>query len=1053
VTVMLTSRLSVPHIHARPSQGARSRAGALRVLVLTISVALAVPLAALAAGPGELVRDHNTAPYQPGFSIVLPRDLSFPTATTPVGKTLFFVAQDAVNGSELWKSDGSAGSATRVADINPGSFSSDPEQLIPVNGGVLFTADDGSSGRELWRSDGTSAGTLLVKDILPGPASSAPTSLLNVNGLALFEAKDVSGGAGLWRSDGTAAGTIQVKSFPISQYPPPTTTSGSPLALLSNVTLVNGSLFFMAPGNGAIELWRSDGTTGGTQMVKAFSSYLHSFRDVNGTLFFETYEGGSAGLWKSDGTQAGTTLIQSFGYDYLHDFAVVDNILFFIRNEEPGGKMSLWKSEGTTESTVPIKEIGVEYFYPLAAANHLLFMESRSYSRNQSSLWVSNGTTEGTIPILDLSSASVSGVIENSGTLFFGTSSGMLWKSDGTRAGTSPVAQLPGPPFMFSEMNGTLLFCLQEPMGNGLWRNDGTAGGTLPIVRPSLAQGSSELSHLFGTPSALYFTTSDVPYRTTLWKSNGLPQSTTQIKTFPASLIELVSAGNNLFLTTYDGDAHKLWRSDSTSEGTTVVRDVGAYGLTEVNGSIFFAAHSPNGKVGLWKSDGTAAGTRLIKEISYISYHNVWIRDIIHVNGTVFISVSKWNCCSHSRSYAFDLWRSDGTAAGTQLVKHFGETFVSVDRRTPDALADLTNVQGTLFFSGHTVREPNTLWRSDGTPEGTIQLTSPGRKDADAPADLTEANGELFFTMDDGVHGRELWKSDGTPAGTALVKDILPGSSGSFPEELTSVGNMLFFSANDGSSGKELWRSDGTAGGTILVKDIAEGVQGGVPRNLTHVNQALLFSASDGRNGVELWYSDGTPERTTQITDIAAGPANANQSQLVFAATRLFFTANDGISGQELWLVRSATTEIPVGGGEFVSWLDRVTYQFPPNTFATRATVTHTLSGQPDPSSTGGLVAVTQAFGLRAIDKVSHQPLVPAQPYTITIGYTDEERASAIEETLALYSWDGRRWVKEPSSTVDLTGKRVLATPDRCDVWAVLGETYRTYLSVVSRSR
>ena len=69
------------------------------------------------------------------------------------------------------------------------------------------------------------------------------------------------------------------------------------------------------------------------------------------------------------------------------------------------------------------------------------------------------------------------------------------------------------------------------------------------------------------------------------------------------------------------------------------------------------------------------------------------------------------------------------------------------------------------------------------------------------PSDLTNVNGTLFFTADDGTNGRELWKSDGTAAGTVLVKDIYPGTSGSYPTRyLTNVNGTLFFAANDGTT-------------------------------------------------------------------------------------------------------------------------------------------------------------------------------------------------------------------------------------------------------------
>lgn len=55
----------------------------------------------------------------------------------------------------------------------------------------------------------------------------------------------------------------------------------------------------------------------------------------------------------------------------------------------------------------------------------------------------------------------------------------------------------------------------------------------------------------------------------------------------------------------------------------------------------------------------------------------------------------------------------------------------------------------------------------------------------------------------------------------------------------------------------------------------------------------------------------------------------------------------------------------------------------------------------------------------------------------------------AIESTLALYTWDGSRWLREQASSVDPSRHTVSATPNRLGLWAVLGETHRVILPVV----
>ena len=78
------------------------------------------------------------------------------------------------------------------------------------------------------------------------------------------------------------------------------------------------------------------------------------------------------------------------------------------------------------------------------------------------------------------------------------------------------------------------------------------------------------------------------------------------------------------------------------------------------------------------------------------------------------------------------------------------------------------------------------------------------------PQHLTKFNDKLFFTTNHDSLGTELWKSDGTPGGTMLVKDINPSTGHSSPAHLTDVNGTLFFQASDVANNPELWKSDGT---------------------------------------------------------------------------------------------------------------------------------------------------------------------------------------------------------------------------------------------------
>src|SRR5205085_1064967 len=141
---------------------------------------------------------------------------------------VYFSANNSTNGIELWKSNGTSSGTVLVKDIVAGVATSNPRSLTAAGTTLFFTANLASSGNELWKSNGTSSGTTLVRDILAGTGSSLTSQNIgvryftNVAGTIYFRAVDGATGTELWRSDGTSSGTVLLKDImpgSLSSYP------------------------------------------------------------------------------------------------------------------------------------------------------------------------------------------------------------------------------------------------------------------------------------------------------------------------------------------------------------------------------------------------------------------------------------------------------------------------------------------------------------------------------------------------------------------------------------------------------------------------------------------------------------------------------------------------------------------------------------------------------------------------------------------------------------------------------------------------------------------
>ena len=242
-----------------------------------------------------------------------------------------------------------------------------------------------------------------------------------------------------------------------------------------------------------------------------------------------------------------------------------------------------------------------------------------------------------------------------------------------------------------------------------------------------------------------------------------------------------------------------------------------------------------------------------------------------------------------------ELWKSDGTAAGTVLVKDVepgsGGSFIE----------GMTAVGAALYFQAYRADTGPELWKSDGTESGTVMVKdiTPGAVGS-YPAEFTPLGGFVYFRAN-GPDGYELWRTDGSAAGTTLVKDIYPGAfNSSYPEALTVMGGVLYFFAETSGAGVELWASDGSALGTVLVKDILPGSQGQFDVAMKVFNAKLYFAATDGVNGRELWQSNGTTAGTVMLKNISDAGGSSWPEEFTAVGSTLYFAAGDSVAGTEL---------------------------------------------------------------------------------------------------------------------------------------------------------
>lgn len=565
----------------------------------------------------------------------------------------------------------------------------------------------------------------------------------------------------------------------------------------------------------------------------------------------------------------------------------------------------LWRSDGTTTGTFLLKELSAsELFVDLE--NTAVTASGKLFFTADHQLWQTDGTPGGTLLVKAfLSGSSPAHLAAIGETLYFvAPGDGLdtydeLWRSDGTEAGTAPFF---APPYgSFGEgletHNGLLFFRhTTAAEGKELWVSDGSAANTKLLRDIYPGEADSEPEQLTVSGAHLYFVAKDGVHGRELWRSDGTETGTTLVMDHhagegDAQIVYLTSAGDLLFFMAFDGTEDALWSSDGTAGG--LVKLTSDFWIESVLASadhlLYMVIGDKNsGAPYLARSDGTPEGTLLLLNVEndFMTGTDNPCLEPLHSRAAGSALYFSWA----SEEAGCELWRSDGSAAGTAMVQ---DVLPGPDSSYAVPLAsvnDLMLLRMALYPTDDFSMEglDNELGVTDGTPVGTELLLNINRLALSSEPNTMIYDGErLYFAANDGTVGPEIWLSDGAEAGTRLVRDIWPGRWGAGISGPAATGSGLVFASRSGATGGELYSSDGTAAGTQVIRTLAVDPHYAFVRQSAEWNGFGFFSVTRDPEGIhEFWRSDGTAAGTILLGDYYV-------EHMAPAANQLYFISRD----------------------------------------------------------------------------------------------------------------------------------------------------------------
>lgn len=419
---------------------------------------------------------------------------------------------------------------------------------------------------------------------------------------------------------------------------------------------------------------------------------------------------------------------------------------------------------------------------------------------------------------------------------------------------------------------------------------------------------------------------------------------------FPSHHITVMN-GVAYFAATRAATGRELWRSNGTEAGTYLVKDIAAGSADSAifdsfawEDVLYFAADDGIHGQELWRSDGTEAGTFLLKNFSSDAntVQGTHLREFIAFNGFLYFVLE-----TEHAPWRGELWRSDGTEAGTVMVHDLkrgapnpilGRLTIYNDRLYLFASGELVSTDGTaadlrvepdvfiffdpsmvvfkdaLYFVGNDTAQGENygLWRLNQSGAHLFKDTNP----TTGANHLTVVGEQMFFVAQDSnrvaTELNDLWVTDGSVAGTRPLRNATNLNNRTNPSELTAFEDKLYFRFQDTSPELdryegELWMSDGTEAGTSRLIDLTANGARPFPFALTAVNDQLYFAASY-QAGEHVWVSDGTTNGTRPID--SPFPLLLIEDPFYALNGAVIFSAYSALYGKELLITDDSTIRL-----------------------------------------------------------------------------------------------------------------------------------------------